>query len=219
MNSVEFKLLAFIRFSGIKVITRCHDTGQFIFKHGKTLFRAHLFSITAAMWDLDWILFPPKHPWCPKRIAGRKTPDPRLFELPFGDWLAIDNLYQGYLSTENDDLLVNIADILLPRFRFPLRKWELHVILRWIVSVKEFYAKRFPNFFSGAAGSGESLSNKSTPSALQLEDSMNAQIRALTKGDIAKENEILSMPTLRALIELDAQAREYLELKDKTGKL
>lgn len=40
-------------------------------------------------------------------------------------------------------------------------------------------------------------------------------IRALTKGDITKEREILALDTHRALTELDAQAKEYQEL-DKT---
>ena len=45
---------------------------------------------------------------------------------------------------------------------------------------------------------------------------MNAQIRALTKGDVTKEQQVLALDTLRALTELDAQAREYEELKKKS---
>ena len=41
---------------------------------------------------------------------------------------------------------------------------------------------------------------------------MDAQIRALTKGDITKEKEILSLDTWRALTELNAQAKEYKQL-------
>ena len=44
---------------------------------------------------------------------------------------------------------------------------------------------------------------------------MNAQIRALTKGDITKEAEVLALDTHRALTELNAQAREYKELNAK----
>jgi uncharacterized protein YbjQ (UPF0145 family) len=47
----------------------------------------------------------------------------------------------------------------------------------------------------------------------RLQEAMNAQIRALTKGDITKEKEILALDTWRALTELDAQAREYDEMK------
>ena len=45
---------------------------------------------------------------------------------------------------------------------------------------------------------------------------MDTQIRALTKGDITKEREVLQMDVHRALTELDAQAKEYEELKRET---
>lgn len=60
-------------------------------------------------------------------------------------------------------------------------------------------------------GGGGSLSRR-------LQDSMDAQIRALTKGDITKERDILNMDTWRALTELDALAREYEEINRKYGK-
>ena len=41
-----------------------------------------------------------------------------------------------------------------------------------------------------------------------LEDAMYAQIRVLTKGDITKEAEILSLDTWRVLTELNTQAKE-----------
>ena len=45
---------------------------------------------------------------------------------------------------------------------------------------------------------------------------MNAQIRALTKGDVTKEAEVLALDTWRALTELNVQAKEYKELNAKT---
>jgi hypothetical protein len=51
--------------------------------------------------------------------------------------------------------------------------------------------------------------------AQQVKDAMNAQIRALTKGDITKEKEVLTMDCWRALTELDAIARETEELNRK----
>ena len=41
---------------------------------------------------------------------------------------------------------------------------------------------------------------------------MYVLIRALTKGDITKEKEILSLDTWRALTELNAQAKEYKQI-------
>ena len=48
-----------------------------------------------------------------------------------------------------------------------------------------------------------------------LQESMNAQIRALTKGDITKEKEVLHLDTWRALTELDALAKEAEEFNRK----
>ena len=78
--------------------------------------------------------------------------------------------------------------------------------------MKEFLAKKFPDFFQPiTAQSDGNLLGSST----SVEDAMNAQIRALTKGDITKEAEILSLDTWRALTELNAQAKEYKELNAK----
>ena len=57
----------------------------------------------------------------------------------------------------------------------------------------------------------------SLPSLQQLQESMNAQIRALTGGDITKEREVLKMDCWRALTELDAKAKDYEDMR-KTAK-
>ena len=49
--------------------------------------------------------------------------------------------------------------------------------------------------------------------SIHLQESMDAQIRALTKGDVTKEAEVLQLDTWRALTELNAQAKEYEELR------
>ena len=51
-----------------------------------------------------------------------------------------------------------------------------------------------------------------------MEASMNAQIRALTGGDITKEETIRKANVWRALTELDAKAREAEELNKKLKK-
>ena len=48
-----------------------------------------------------------------------------------------------------------------------------------------------------------------------LRRNVDAQIRALTKGDITKEPTVLAMDAFRAITELDALAREYDELNKK----
>ena len=66
---------------------------------------------------------------------------------------------------------------------------------------------------SDAATGGNLLGSPS----LSVEDAMNAQLRALTKGDVTKEAEVLALDTHRALTELNAQAKEYKDFNAKYG--
>ena len=72
----------------------------------------------------------------------------------------------------------------------------------------------FPHFLRPA----ESAGSGSTPDYDTLRRNVDAQIRALTKGDVTKESQILALDTWRALTELDAQAREYEELNKRMSK-
>ena len=47
---------------------------------------------------------------------------------------------------------------------------------------------------------------------------MDAQIRALTEGDITKEETIKALPCWRALTELNEKAREAKEFHEKYDK-
>lgn len=215
LNSVEFKTFAFLRFAGLHVITKDYESGGFLIKLGRSIFRIDAAQIAGAIRHLDWTLFPPARPWRPDRIAWRRPTDADFSDVDFKTYIAVDNLYQGYLQTYDLGLIRRIADMLVPSPHRPFREWELAAVFHWIASVKDFFVKKFPHFFSPA--DSNSLAGSGTlPSHKQIEDAMNAQIRALTKGDISREEEILSMPCWRALVELDSQAREYQELKAKT---
>lgn len=82
-----------------------------------------------------------------------------------------------------------------------------------MVALKDLFARQFPEFFQPAGSASDGNLLGTTPSS--VEASMNAQIRALTKGDVTKEAEVLALDTWRALTELNAQAREYKELNAK----
>ena len=75
-------------------------------------------------------------------------------------------------------------------------------------------ATSFPNFFQ-PLGISSSSDLMSEDIGRQLMNAMNTQIRALTKGDITKEKDVLKMDVWRAFAELDAQAKEYEEFKRK----
>ena len=136
--------------------------------------------------------------------------------VAFEDYLAIENFYQGFLHTQNYDCLCDMAHLLYPLLshRHSLSKAELLSVFYWFASVKLYFTKLFPNFFSAVPDGNRNLLG-TAPTAIgeTLRQAMNAQIRALTSGDITKEARVLEMDCWRALTELDAKAKEAEEMR------
>lgn len=160
---------------------------------------------------LEWLKEIPAEPVRLDHIDGATAmpPDP-TYDLTLEQWLSCENLYQGYQYTQDSELLRQIAAILYSKENILLSPSEEISIFYWWSSVKQMVAYMFPYFFRPAP-----VNSSDTPDADSVRRSVDAQIRALTKGDISKEDQILSMPAIRALTELDAQAREYEELNRK----
>ena len=152
---------------------------------------------------------------------GRYRPFAADFsEVAFEKFIICDNLYQGYLATQRDDLLVGLSSILYNHNLSPHNLSPAHrvSVFYWFASVKDLFARQYSNFFQPSAQPENLLGGSRLPTGAQIQQSVNAMIRALTKGDITKEREILSLDTHRALTELDAQAKEYRELNEKMPK-
>lgn len=166
---------------------------------------------------MDWLLEIPKMPVClPVLQKHEAVYDAKLHGLPFEQWLFIENQYQGYLHRKDIAFLNAVAGVLYGT-GLHLSAPEAYSVFLWIASVKQYFANRFTHFFVPAPVGQEEEGNIHQ----KLVRAMNTQIRALTKGDITKEKEILAMDVYRALTELDAQAEEYNELKrmqEKHGK-
>ena len=134
-------------------------------------------------------------------------------EVPFETFIICDNLYQGYLQTQNEDLLDELGATLYGK-SMAFKPYERISIFYWFAALKDTFSRKYSDFFQpiADAATGGNLLGSAAPS---VEDAMNAQIRALTKGDVTKEKEVLALDTHRALTELNAQAREYKELNAK----
>lgn len=175
--------------------------------------------VSSAIASLNWVEQFPATPVRIDEIDEHKAVDACLIGLPFGSFLSADNYYQGYLHTQNDAILDELAKILYQTDRIRLNKCERISIFYWFTSAKAYLSRKFSHFFQPLTASPENLL-ESADIGKRISDAMNAQIRALTKGDITKEKEVLEMDVWRALTELDAQAREYEEIKRKTnGKI
>ncbi len=205
----ELKVLCLLHWNNIKVEGR-QKNGAYILRQGKLLFEVKPLTIAELLTNLNWIVAIPTTPIRPSTIQGNKALPADFREVPFETYIVCDNLYQGFLQTQNVALLDQLASVLYGK-EIKLAPWEHIAIFYWMASLKDFLSRRYRDFFQPLDNGGNALGN----AANAVEEAMNAQIRALTKGDITKEKDILAMDTWRALTELNAQAREYREFNAK----
>lgn len=165
--------------------------------------------------QLDWLHEPNSTPVRLEKIGSLHAIDCLWHGLRFEDYLIVENYYQGFLHTQDLELIRQAARYLYkPRFavmasKVPAKDYELFAVMHWISSVKNAFADAFPNFFRRVDST-----SSGAPDMVRV---MNSQIRALTDGDITKEEHVLNMDCWRALTELDAKAKEYAEMKQKYG--
>lgn len=210
MNRQDVIVCVFLFLTGIRIVDR--ESGAFRCKvrtrletgeTGWIYFRltpAEVYSYTDC---LHFIFEPGTDPVRLDKWFSAEAVDAELHGVTFGDYLRLENLYQGYISSHNEDAVRAMADILYPGYD---EKWFSAAfslnILQWMVQVKGMFAKMWHHFFKSSDGSaGE-------PDMLEI---MNNEIRALTGGDITKEEEILAIDCWRALTELDFKAKEAEE--------
>lgn len=208
----EIKTLCLLQWTGTKVIGR-QDSGAYLLKKGKILFEVTPLTLAELLPHLAWLGSLPTVPVRISKINRQHALPADFSEVPFETFIICDNLYQGYLQTHDDNLLDQLGSTLYGK-SMTFKPYERINIFYWFAALKDTFSRKFSDFFQpiNAATGGNLLGSPS----LSVEDAMNAQIRALTKGDATKEKEVLALDTHRALTELNAQAREYKELNAKT---
>lgn len=200
--------ILFFALSGLSL--KGSDNGHYIVSDGERLMRIDVDDLGMLTRTLSWVNSLPERPVRLASIGESQAVNADLSGVPFDVYLYCENLYQGYLMTKNADLLTQMLSKLYKPSPTSVGEAEQTMMFYWWASLKEHLSKMFPNFFGGS-GDGNLLGNVATPATVRA--SMNNQIRALTKGDITKEAQVLAMDVWRALTELDAQAKEYDELK------
>lgn len=208
----EMKTLCLLKWSGTKVIGK-QDSGSYLLKRGKLLFEVTPLTLAELLVNLDWLGVTPTSPVRPSKMNRRQALAADFQGVPFETFIVCDNYFQGYLQTQQDYLLDEIGRVVYQDEKLKFLPWQRIAIFYWMVALKDLFARQFPDFFQPAGSASDGNLLGTTPSS--VEASMNAQIRALTKGDVTKEAEVLALDTWRALTELNAQAREYKELNAK----
>lgn len=214
MDITEVKVSCFFKWGQVEFIGM-QPNGLYLFKKGPILFEYSSEKMNELLSHLDWVEDLPAMPLRISKIKRRQALSADFAEVPFEKFIMVDNMYQGYMATRDESLLDQMS-VILYNGEFKLKPAHRVNIFFWVLSLKNFFANRYKYFFQPASDTqGDNLLGSNSVS---VEDAMNAQIRALTKGDVTKEKEILSLDTWRALTELNAQAKEYKDLNAKTKK-
>lgn len=212
-SSVEGRTLMLIRFTGIEVLERMAGgwtcAARVALDNGKT--KRHRFFMQA--WQvqdfikqLEYVDSYESFDVRLESIGGFKAVDALLHKVIFQDYLNMEKYYQGYLATNGQKYALGLARLLYPGGVTAIDDAELTNCVMWFSYVKKQFSKLFRHFFRPAPEGGKTV---------DWVEQMNAQIRALTEGDITKERTVLDADCWRALTELNAKAREAEEFRRK----
>lgn len=219
-EGIQAKTYIFIRLLRIRVLRKNVDSWVCSVRlagRKKIRFFLHDWQLQCFLKTLDFIDSPSNTPVCLMQIGALHAVNVLLRGVNFGEYIRAENHYQGYLRTNDSRQLQAIATILYvdKKGKHPNRigftESELLSVFLWYSSLKNRFSAEFPYFFD-KVGDGE---ESEPPNMVEV---MNAEIRALTGGDITKENQILSMDCWRALTELNEKARETKEWNEKYGR-
>ncbi len=206
-----------MKWNGLKVLGQMPDK-RFLIKRGKEEVILSTRQIQQATSVLDYLDSFAPMPVRISKISKHKAIAADFEKVPFEQFLFVENLFQGYLNTQNDELLLQMAQVLYASDHVKPDKAHHVGIFYWMASLKQYFAGLFSNFYKPVTNNsdGNLLGSGQPDLYSQLRDSTNAMIRALTGGDITKEAAIMKMDTWRALTELDAKAREVEEIRKAT---
>ena len=137
-----------------------------------------------------------------------------LHDVSFYDYLNIEKNYQLFMLNQEDKFLSKMAHLMYRTAdgsadeTAHFEPYELLGVFMWFSSVKEYFAANFPHFFKSAREGGELR-------RVDILPAMQAQIRALTDGDVTKQQAVYNTDCWAALTELDNKAREAEEFKER----
>ena len=215
----EILTLCLLRWGNIRILRRLPSGDYLVKQRAKPKTQAVL-SLRQIHNATNTLAFLKSFPPFPTRITqiGKTRAITADFQgVPFSTFISVDNYYQGFLQTQDYDLLRQAAMLLYPNVKQEtLTTAHCLMVFYWVTSLKQYLAQLFPHFLQSVPRDLDNLLGTSaTAFGDTLRAAVNAQIRALTGGDITKENSVLEMDTWRALTELDAKAKECEDLKRK----
>ena len=209
-NETAGRLIAFCRLAGI-TIKRAHDTDTVLVSGGRS-FRINTAEFCHAVSvGSEWMTQPPVAPIRPDKVLGGESLNAEFHYVKFGVFLQAENLWQRLCATDDKgdklSLLDDLSDILFEGITTH-SDYSRTAAALWWSGLKNHLSRLFSNLYRPAAGEADG----------DLLGAMLAQVRALTGGDVTKEEAVLNVDTWTALAELDAKAKEASEYAEKYKK-
>lgn len=200
-----------MRWAGFEVEQR-RTARYWLVRHEGKLLQVDTQDIASSIEAMDWLGETPDMPVRIGTVDGHEAIDAQLHGLSFGDYIRLENYYQGYLLSKNDKAVAAIAEILYPGIEGEkMEPYLAYNIIQWMVSLKKLFGQLWPDFFRPASADADG-----TPPDMRAV--MVAEIRALTGGDVTKNSTVLATDTWDALTELNEKAREAREFNEKMKK-
>ncbi len=141
----EVKTLCLLQWSGTKVIGR-QESGAYLLKKGKILFDVTPLTLAELLPHLDWLGSLPTSPVRLSKINRQLALPADFSEVPFETFIICDNLYQGYITTQDDALLDQLGATLYGK-SMTFKPYERISIFYWFAALKDTFSRKFPAFF------------------------------------------------------------------------
>lgn len=218
LTAEEVMVKCLMKWTGFTIVAR-DDESHYLIRQGRQTFRIAYLQIACAALFLEWVTELPKEPVHLEEINGYRAVAVDFDKVPFEKFLFCDNLWQGYLEMKAPALLTQMAEVLYDSDGIQLDAAQQVSIFYWFASLKASFARRFKHFLKPVSADKQDGGGFVTPDiAAKLQEAYDAQIRALTGGDITKETVVLKSNTIRALTELDAKAKDAEEYRKAVKK-
>lgn len=206
----------FLKWGQLKVVGRGSEN-EYVLCRGSRFFTLSPVELWQLMRPIYWLGGIPPQPAVVLKFGRHRAVDPMFKGVPFGKYLSCVAVWSDMMrrGAPDNDRICELVELL---YGFRPKKADgvlMGVVVYWLTSLQEYFSKRFPDLFSPPSSDGQGSLGAASSS---FRDSMDAMIRALTKGDVLKEKDVLACDTYRALVELDAQAKEARRIKDSVAK-
>lgn len=212
-DSASLPVAVFAALTGMRIVRELEEGFLLLFRYRRKRARCVVTpeAMASVLKELDWLFEPGRTPVRLEMMRGARAVDAQLHNVQFGVWLRLENLYQSFVDSRRPEILLSIASLLYPGLK--LRKGGLTAaeqmnVLNWMVQIKNLFAGQFSHLFGASGGVGQ-------PSMLEI---MNNEIRALTGGDVTREDIVLECDVWRALTELDYKAKEAKDFNREMEK-